>query len=369
MTYKPGRMGLSEGAALVFIISIPWVFLSLPATDIDIAASLAWLMPVLSGTGVLGSMYILIRVMNYVPGDLFEVSRSLLGSIGAYMVALVCLAAFSLDAFVLLRQYAENTLLTALPQIEFGIAIFLYAAVAGVLAYIGVEGLARSGYILAPFAIIALILVWLLVSPTFNYNNLFPLFGKGLDAIIPAGLMLSGANAGVLGVAVLAPALHRPSTVWLSTLYGLAGSTFIKAVSVLSFTLVFSYSAGREKLLPFFEMARLIYLSRYIQRVEAVFILLWVILGILAIALNLYMALYIITRIFNMPSPRPIIPLAVFTLAQTAMIPSDVGDIIALNIFLIKYFKTIVILGIPLVLFIAFIFKQKKGKKKLWSAG
>ena len=134
---------------------------------------------------------------------------------------------------------------------------------------------------------------------------------------------------------------------------------------MLAFTLSFGYAAGREKLLPFFEMARLVYLSRYIQRIEAIFILLWVIFGVLAIAVNIYMMLYIVTRIFNMPSLRPLIPLAVFIMAQLAMLPPDAGTTVEINNLVMRTFKPTILYGIPLLLLAALFIRKKMGRKAI----
>jgi hypothetical protein len=86
--------------------------------------------------------------------------------------------------------------------------------------------------------------------------------------------------------------------------------------------MTFGASVAAEKTLPFYEMARLIYINKYVQRLEALFILLWVIAGVLGIAACLYGALYITARLCRLPTVRPLIlPLGLIVLQVASLLP------------------------------------------------
>ncbi|EAX46626.1 Spore germination protein [Thermosinus carboxydivorans Nor1] len=354
MTYEPGRMGIAEGLALAFVLTIPRIFLTAPANQIDIAAGLAWLMPLASGLGAFVGFCLLIFVLSRIPGsDLVGAAYHLLGRVGGLLVGLFYAGYFFLDAVLLLRQFAENTLLTALPFLEFRIAIGIYALVAGILAYIGVEGFARTTYLLLPFGIIPLLGVLTLLFPFYNIYHLLPWQGSGLGVVVPKALMDAGYNTGVLVLIILAKPLQNLRTVKAAALYGLGGSAALKALSTFSFTLVLGYTTGREKVLPFYEMARLVYLSRYVQRIEALFILLWVMYGMLAIAANLFIGLYLLVRLLGLPALRPLIPVATLVIAFLAMIPGDITDTINLDILFVQTYAAAAVYVVPGLLFAA----------------
>jgi hypothetical protein len=127
--------------------------------------------------------------------------------------------------------------------------------------------------------------------------------------------------------------------------------------------MVFGVSVGREKVLPFFEMARLVYLSRYLQRIEALFIMLWVVAGVLGIAVDVYMGLYLLTRLLHLPSMRPILPIVMIILVELGMMPPDIVTAIELeNLVISTYFK-IGLYVIPAILLITAWFKNRKKRK------
>ncbi|SDF30022.1 GerAB/ArcD/ProY family transporter [Sporolituus thermophilus] len=365
MTYEPGRMGIAEGMALAFILTIPRLFITVPAEMLDIAAGLAWLMPLASGIGAFAGCWLLVFVLSRLPGyDLVGAAYHLLGRAGGFLVGLFYVGYFFLDAVLLLRQFAENTLLTALPLLEFSIAVAVYALVAGVLVYIGVEGIARTTYLLMPLGSVPLLVVLALLFPFYNVYHLLPWQGTGLGAVMPPALIGAGYNSGVLALFILAKALQDLRTVKAATLYGLGASIALKALCTFIFTLVFGYTTGREKMLPFYEMARLVYLGRYVQRIEALFILLWVMYGILAIAANLFMGLYLVARLFGLPAIRPLIPVAALTVAFLAMIPQDITDTVTLDTVFIQTYAAAAIYAVPGLLLAASWRKdRRKGAK------
>ncbi|MDD4599553.1 hypothetical protein SDC9_04070 [bioreactor metagenome] len=362
MSYQTGQMGVAAGISLIYMITIPFVFLSTSAQTIEQGAGAAWLIPLVSGVAGIVMLVAMTYVLSKFPGDLYTVCRKLLGQVGAWIVALYYVGLFFCDSVLILRQFAENTLLTALPNIEFSVVVLLYIAVAAVVIYPGLEGVVRSNYIIMPFSISALILVVLLLIPSYNYYNLLPWQGTGLEKVIPVGLIFAGAGAGSFAIIILAPAFQSAQTMRQVAIWGLGLSTILKVVTVLGFSLTFGNEVAREKVLPFFEMARLVYLSRYIQHIEALFIILWVVAGVFALAINFYMGLYLITRLLNLPTMRPLIPIVGIFLAQIAMMPPDITTVLIWDGILISTYFNIGLYGIPTVIIAAASFKQKKGR-------
>jgi spore germination protein KB len=141
MSYQSGKLGVAEGISLVFILTFPRIFLSTPAAILDNAAGLAWLATFLHGMPALAMLFAYIYIFQRFPGDLFSVSRQLVGSVGTWVISLYYIAVFFINYILILRQFAENTLLTALPFADFNIVIVSYAGVAAFIVYAGVEAL------------------------------------------------------------------------------------------------------------------------------------------------------------------------------------------------------------------------------------
>ncbi|TWH51860.1 GerAB/ArcD/ProY family transporter [Sporomusa sp. KB1] len=362
MSYQPGRMGMAEAIALVFVVTFPGIFLSLPSQTIENFGELSWLVALVSGLTTMAMLFLLIYVFNRIPGDLFYVSKQLLGRFGAWLISIYYIALFfSMDVFWI-RQFAENTLITALPGINFQLAVGWYGLSAAVLVYFGIEALARGAYVILPFVIIGILTVFALLGSFYKPYYLFPWQGAGLAATIKQSAIF-GINAGALLLLVLASSFQNSRVLKAATIFGLGGSVLLKATAFAAFTMIFGKAVAMEKTLLFFEMARFIYLTRYIQRIESLFIILWVIIGILAIAVTLYIGLYLITRLGNLPTMRPLIPTVTIILTELAMLPPDVNSIITIERVMMNSYYDIGIYIIPLLLFAITMLKGKRRPK------
>jgi spore germination protein (amino acid permease) len=281
------------------------------------------------GTAVL--LWVQQFLLKRYSGDLLSLSQQLLGSLGGYAVNLFYLFSMYATACLWTRQFAENTLLTALPDAEFTKIVLFYGLSVVLLVYLGIEAFSRACYLILPFALGGLLLVFSGLTPVLKPLYLFPLLGNGLASVIKPTLSLIGASAPSVLLMILAPAFQNTQTIRTVILFGIGGASIIRALTNLCYVASFSAAVGLEKTLPFYEMARLIYINRYVQRLEAVFILLWVMVGLLGIAACLYGTLYVIAQLFKLPTPKPLLlPLGLIMISIAAL-PPDAGVVASLE--------------------------------------
>lgn len=360
-TYDSGKLGIAEGIALVFGILVSRLFLSGMSNGIRENGQLYWLTMIIFTIIPLAVFFMMLYVNNSVQGDIVAVCRHLVGKVGAWFIILVYIGIFLGNSALILRQYSEYTLSTALPHADFQFVIIWYAVTASILCYLGIETLCRSGYILLPLMLSGLILILVLVSPFYVVYNLTPWQGNGIMTAVESGIRGGGYNIGVLSLIFLASAFQSGKTIKSIAIYALGGALLLRILYMLVYTMVFGVGIGGEKAMPFFELARLVYLNQYIQRIEALFILVWVIFGLLAIASSLYIGLYLIVLLLKLPALRPIVPLGAMIVANLAMLPPDIGYTIQVD----QLFVQVSQLGIyllPGILFIMAVVK-KRGKK------
>ena len=366
MSRSSVRMGVAEGLALVGISTFAGAFLSIWSIMQDRANSAAWMIPPITFAVSLAALYMLLYVLRRTGGDLYDAARKLLGPAAARLIAFIYAALFFLDAGLMLREFAENTLLTALPHIDFEVIIGWYAVVVVFMLYFGIEAVARTGYIILPFSIFGISVILLLLWPEYQFLYLAPWNGSGLDKVLITGIKSTGFNLGMMLPVILATSFQNASTIRGATIYGLGLAEFYRTITVVAYTATFGTAVAREKVLPFFELARLVYINRFIQRIEALFILVWVIVGMLAIAIDVYAGLYLLGRIFNLPDLRPLIGPAVIVILEMAMLPPDVVTVIAFHGIAINsyYFTGAAIF--PAVLFLIALVKARRREE--WHA-
>jgi spore germination protein KB len=362
MSYQGGSMGVATGIALVFAVTIPRIFLTSLARELVDDAQIAWLTSVVTAIASVVMLQLLLYVLSCTGGDLIDGTRRLLGNAAAWIVALIYIAIFFFNTVLLLREFAENTLITALPYAEFSLVTIWYALWVAVFICYGMEIIGRVSYMVMPFLVGSMLLIIILLIPFYNVYHLIPWEGNGLENVIFHGITAAGINVGAVVLAVFAREFQNLKTTTQSLHYGLGGSLVMKVCYIQTYLMVFGVYVGQEKVLPFFEMSRLVYINRFLQRIEALLIALWVIVSMLAIAISLYTVVYLIARILDLPSVRPIIPVVSASVAIIAMMPPDIVTALSYE-KLFLYAGDIGIYGVPAVLGLVLWLKRKEVKR------
>jgi spore germination protein (amino acid permease) len=363
VSFQSGRMGSAEGIALVFTISFTTACLTLPSEAIEISGELGWLSIIVSGLSTMAMLFLFIYTFERIPGDLLFIATHLFGKLGACLISSYYIVMFFSIAIIWIRQFAENTLVMSLPSLNFQLAVGWYILGAAFIIYFGIEAIARANYVILPFIVGAILLILVMLVPLYKPNYLFPWRGTGMSNALIKGGLLVGSNAGALLLAVIAKSFQNTRVLRTAAVFGLGGSILLKSVAVLILTMVFGTAVATERTLPFFDMARIVSLNRYIQHIESLYIILWVMCGVFGIAISIYMGLYLMTRLINLPTMKPLIPIITILLAQIAMIPPDTSSVLAFESVMVRGYYHIGIYVIPLSLFIATLLKEKKGTK------
>ena len=360
--YHVGKLGTAEGIALVFSLVIPRLFLSGLSDVLQENGQLLWLSMFIYTIIPLLVLYMMVYVNNSISGDFAVVCQQLVGEIGSWVIMVAYIGMFLGSSALLLRQYAEYTLMTALPQVEFQLVIVWYAVTIGIICYLGIEALCRTGYIMLPFLVGGLMLVFVLVSPFYIVYNLTPWQGNGIMTAVYSGVNGVGFGLGILSLIFLSSAFQNAKTIKSIAIYASSGVAMLRILFTLVYTMTFGVVVGAEKAMPLFELTRLVYLNPYIQRIEALFVVVWVIIGLLSIASFLYIGLYLIVILLKLPTLRPIVPLGVIIVANLAMLPPDIGYAVQMDKLIVHISK----LGIyifPGLLFIMTLVKKRRKKQ------
>jgi spore germination protein (amino acid permease) len=324
--YQNPKMGLMCGSALVLIGTSPRLFLQTFTEQFSINGQAAWLGIAMNSLSSLIMLLVLLFI-NKPGGDLLSTCSKLLGKRISWMITLFYSLIFLFNASLLLRDYVESTKISALHDSETTLIVLVYGFAIAIAAYLGIEAIARAGCFILPFILVGSLLVTLLLYPFYQVYNLFPLLGNGFNPLLISGFRGAGYNLQGLVIVILAPSFQNMRTMRSCLFWGLGGSTALKLLYALILLIVFGVEVTIEKILPFFEMARLVFINHYIQRIEAPFIILWVMFGILAIALSLYISVYLVTRLLQLTTLRPLIPLFVVIVCVLSMLPENIDQV------------------------------------------
>jgi spore germination protein (amino acid permease) len=241
--------------------------------------------------------------------------------------------------------------------------IFAFLGVVVFFAYEGLEGIARMSYVSFIIVILGLTSILLLPLPFYDIDNLFPLVGYSIQTTVYSGLLRTSAYSDVIFLAFIINAIHGVKQFKKVGLISLALSGVIISATILCSLLAFEYTQASENLSTLFQLSRVIYFNRFFQRVESIFIFIWVIASIINVALAFYMGVSIFCKTFKIPNHRPSILLFAFCTFTVTLLPKSLSEVVEKNVLFLRQYSFFITYLIPLLVLLIALIRGKKGEK------
>jgi len=333
---KEGTFGPAEAIVLLALSSLSRGFLSYPRSLVEIAGPAAWMTP-LGGLAVaLVGVYLISLVFKRNPGyTIIETTEQAFGPfIGTALNVLIVVSAFEMVGALFLREFSEAMLTTTLRFAPISIIDFSFLTMGLLGAYLGIEALARTARLIYLYVLAGLLITVLSLIPFWNFYNLLPLLGKGVSRDFLHGTYATAGIAEVILAAVIVQAMGGVKNFARIGYISMLISFGILIVLLVTLVLTYNWPISEEFTLPFLRLYRTIYLGRFFQRPEAVFILIWSVVGALKISLMLYGAAVSLARSLKLPEYRPLIWPLGLVMYIIGLLPLDMPAAVNLDVYL-----------------------------------
>ncbi len=361
---KEGHFGYYEAFSLMTIVLITKIFYASPMVIIKSLGTAAWygtLISCLTAIVFFGLLYILMK--RFPQQDLYEIFETVTGKIAGKTLIFIFAAYLLYKASVNLREFIAILKIYAMPLSPPSVLIFAFLLVIAAMAYVGLEGIARLSYAFFYPILGALIILLLLAVPSYDFDYLKPYFGYGLQKTIVTGVIRSAAYDEIVFLAIIIKSIHGVKTfkkVGISTLI-LTGMIF--SVSLICLLAAFQYTVAGEHVSGLYQLTRIIYFSRFFQRVEAIFLFIWVISSVITVAFIFYISLTSYCRVFNINNHRPLlIPFTMLSFV-ISFYPDHLAEIIEVHINILRNYSSLILMVIPMMVLVIAMIRGKKGGK------
>jgi spore germination protein KB len=296
-----------------------------------------------------------------------QYSEKILGRFFGKFIGILYIAFLLFNCIVhisLLKRFFGAAIIPETPG--YAIALFMVATAIYVV-YKGIEPLARAGEIFVPIILLVILLFIALGINNMDFNILLPVLSDSSLADINIGaLTVSSRYVDIITLCMLVPNLSSKKDITKIFFVEILVTClfFILITIATQTTLGLKYSAQAE--FPFFTYTRTVDVFDFIQRMESVNVMAWIISSILKYSAYLYFATLGVKHIFRLESNKPfIIPFALLTLILTLTLPTKKSIImeLVLSYKTYPYISLPFILGMPLLMLIIYAFRKKSLKK------
>ncbi|MCX7708393.1 MAG: spore germination protein [Clostridia bacterium] len=362
---KEGKIGTIEAISISTIFLITKAFYINPGTVIKLMSTAGWYATEISVLGSMLLFLILYLLMKRFPGnDLVGIFDIAAGKFLGKLFSLIFSGFFVYYSGVNIREFVEMIKAYILPYTPPSAIIILFMGIVIAYAYAGLEGIARMGYLSFIVILVGLVIILVLPFPFYDIDNLFPMGGYGIKASLQYGALRSSAYSEVAFLAFIINSLQGTKNFRKAGLISLAFAGIIIGTIILCSLLAFEYPQGSENLSALFQLSRIVYFSRFFQRVETVFIFIWVMASVITVSITFYLAVSIFCKSFKIPKYRPfLLPFAFCTFLVT-LLPENISEIVEKHTNFLRSYSMFIVYFIPILVLIIAIIRGKKGVKE-----
>jgi len=361
------KIGHHEALSLLVIILSAKVFLSFPRNMALLGDAAGWIIVFLAGIYSLVGYFFLSALLKKYPGkNIIQIAHQVSGGICGKLIGAALFLFFLMTTSLYLRQFAESFILAILPRTPISVITILFLILLVYTALLGVETLSRVAWLLGPYLLIALIIIFLFSLPQMTFDHLVPVLGPGPVPLIKYSLTHLSLFSEIILFGIIAPLIRSREKINRIGLYILGVAVVINTGVTILTTAVFNYVETQKMVFPVFQLTRLVAYGEFVQRVEAVFVFLWFFWAGIQLSGLFYGAVTSFAQTFRIKNYRPLtLPIAVLTFT-ISLIPASMTETVELGDYttspsLISNYYSIAAFGIPFLLWLIAFAKKHLG--------
>lgn len=326
------KIDQSQLLLLVLFTISATILLPLPRVLAKLAAESAWLSAILGSVlGFVGLGIPTLFALRLPAGSLPDALAVLLGKFFGKVVCMVL--ALGMFSFVplMLRTFGEAFIVGMLPRTPMAVLLIIFLLNVYLIAYLGLEPLARSAQAFAIPIVIAFLIVIFGSIPLMDLQRLKPWFPDGLIPVIKGVTMVApyfGEGAIVL---YLIPALQNKQGVWKTV--SMASVFICLTFTSLTFASVATLTAAWTASVPYpgLRLARMVSIGRFFHRFEPLFLSVWYLSVYIKTGLLIFLAARLLAYVFNQENHHLVLAILLVVAFPLAYLPGDLLEVFALQ--------------------------------------
>lgn len=361
---EEGKFGLFGTVCFTSIMITSKIFYTNIGQLVRVTGTAAWQSSFISSlTSMLFFSFMYLLLKRFPGKNIFQITEEVLGRVFGVIFGIVYTTYLIFYAGTTLREFVEMIKAYNLPYTPTSIIILSVLIVVLIISYYGLECLVRVSIIFFIPILIGLIIIFALAVPQYDAMLLRPYLGYGMLTTLKLGFLRSSAYSEIVRLTIIITSLQGLKNFKSAGYISIALSGTIFVFGTMFYVMAFGYYQGSENIAGIFELAKGIYFNRFFQRIESVFIFMWVISSIISIAGAFYVGISCFCKTFKIKNYMPLIlPFAILVFDVT-MQPKNLAEILEININVTRQYSLFVFYFTPIILLLIAKVLGKKGEK------
>ena len=356
------KLNKFEAVGLMVIVIINQIVLNLASYIVTRTITSSWINIVY--ITILCVLFILLICKFFKPFnslDLLDVSEFLGGKFLKYIVGILYILFFIFFAAISLRHISTSLKLIYFEDSPILFVMLFFIIPTGIVAKLGIKSISRLNLIFMPIFLVSMLIILFSTINLFVPQRLLPILGYGVNKTFLDGIINISSFSCISYLYFLIPFLKNTNEFKKITISSLIVSAIYLLFSVIYLLMLFPFIPFSDEILSIYLVARLIEFGRFFQRIDAIFIFIWILTILSFLSITLFFICHIfkkITRTKNyttMCYPFSFIILGITCLFQNISQVKYIEDFVLSYLVIILSF----ILS-PIILFFGYLKKKRK---------
>lgn len=353
-----------EAISLILIIMINKLILNIPYYIVDLVGSGAIANIIYIGiVDFLLTLLIIKLLNNFENSDILDISEFLAGKPLKIIVGIISISLFLLVSFITLIDFSN--VLHTIYFSNFPMIYILFYFITGVLIanLIGFKSISRTISFIIPFAIFSVIVTFFSAWENLDIKDLTPIFGENYRQTFVIGLSNCFSMYIIVYLYYLKPLLKNTESFKKITIISYIISFLLLLLTIIPMLTLFNTSSNSEPINSLFLLSRQIELGRFLQRVDAIFIFLWIFAIFSYLSFILFLINRIIKKLVPVSDERMLSYSTCSILFGLTLIPINISQIHFVEDTLYRYLVIGFMFGIGIIILLLANLKKKSLKK------
>lgn len=285
-----------QALALIILITINKLILNVPYYIVNLVGNGA-IVNILYVTAIdfIGLLIILKLFEKFENQDILDISEFIGSNKLKIVIGIISCILFFSVSFITIVDFSN--VLHTIYFSNFPLIYIVMFFIVGVLIanLVNFKSISNIICFIVPFAIISILITFLARVQDFNVTNLTPILGKSYYNTFVLGLSNTFSMYFIIVLYFLKPLLKSQKEFKKISIISYIASSIILLITVIPLLTLFNTTNGNEPINSLFLLARQLEFGNFLKRVDALFILLW----ILSIYAYLSFIIFLINRIIK----------------------------------------------------------------------
>lgn len=318
------KIGTIEAIMLVLTMIVAHTILSMPRNILVSTKSATIINLIFVSILAVMIAYFIVKLLKNFPGqDIIDISEYLGGKTFKTIIGTIFILYFLVSSSILLRNFCESIKILYYPMtnIIFIIAMFIIAICAA--NRLNFNASLKTNLLVLPLALASMVFLFFANMNKFVPERIFPIFGDGLWDTFILGLGNLASFGGIAFLYFLPPFLKEPEKMKKIAVISIGISAIYLILCVSTLLFMFSFFINTNEITPLYNATRYIEFGNFFQRLESVFLLIWILAFSCYLSIIIKFSMSIFKKLTNIETKKPLIDIFGLLMLGISLIPKN----------------------------------------------